>query len=121
MLIDILMGLIDMPTIKGNLILEKDTTYNESLIVEGSIIGKDGVRYNLTVRGDINCWNIVCGNIVCGNINCLDINCGNINCWDIEAYFVLCETMKQKEGSMLKVKNIIESRNSYKQREIKRD
>ena len=29
-----------MPTIHGNLVLEKDTSYDESLIVEGSIIGE---------------------------------------------------------------------------------
>lgn len=87
-------------TIKGNLILEKDTLFPESIVVEGSIIGKDGVRYNLKVNGNIDCWDINCRNINCGDIDCWDINCGdidclNINCWDIDCkgkinYYAVC-------------------------------
>lgn len=129
-----------MPTIKGNLVLEKDTVYDEPLTVEGSICGKDGVRYDLTVRGniqcrditcrDIDCRNITCGNITCGNITCIDIDCGNIDCrninclyidcLDISAGFILCESLKQQDGSKLVAKNVIENRSGYTKKEIKR-
>ena len=33
---------IQMPTIKGNLIMDKDMVFDEDLIVKGSIIGKGG-------------------------------------------------------------------------------
>ena len=139
-----------MTTINGNLELKKDTTYDESLTVSGSIFGKNGVRYNLTVKGDIDCMDINCRNITCGNLNCGDITCGNINCWDIncrnidcrnidcgsidcydincwnincgnlDAYFILCETLKQREGSTLIAKSLTENRSGYKLHEIKR-
>jgi len=93
-------------TIKGNLILKEDTTFNEDLKVEGDILG----NFNLKVIGnidclninckDIDCWNINCGNINCwdidclnincGNIDCLNINCGNIDCWDIDCRNINC-------------------------------
>ena len=124
-----------MTTINGNLELDRDTTYGESLTVNGSIYGKGGNRYNLTVNGDINaasintsninCWDIDCWNIDCLDINCRDIDCGNINCWDIncgniDACFILCETLKQKEGSTLTASSLIENRSVYEQHEIKR-
>lgn len=34
-------------TINGNLVLEKDTVFETSIDVTGSILGKDGNRYNL--------------------------------------------------------------------------
>jgi hypothetical protein len=55
---------INMKIIKGNLILTEDTTFNESIKVEGNIRG----YCNLKVIGDINAW---------------DINARNINAWDI--------------------------------------
>ena len=82
-------------TIKGNLILTKDTVFDESIVVEGSILGKDGFRYDLKVKGDINCYdidcyNIDCHNIVCNNIVCHNIDCLNINCYDIDCYNIVC-------------------------------
>jgi len=78
-----------MITIKGDLILEKDTEYNESLTVEGNISGKDGVRYDLKVKGDINAKNINAW-----DINALDIDALDINAWDINAknidYYAVC-------------------------------
>lgn len=44
--------------IEGNWIMEKDEIINEDLIVKGNILGKDGIRYNLKVAGDINARNI---------------------------------------------------------------
>ena len=75
-----------METIKGNLILKENTTFNEDLKVEGSIIGD----YNLTVLGDINCLNIHCNNIDCNNIDCLDIDCFNIDCFNIDCLDIHC-------------------------------
>jgi hypothetical protein len=85
--------------IKGNLILEKDTTYEEDLKVDGNILGKDGNRYNLTVKGDINAWCINAWDINVGDINAWDINARDINAWDINvgdinardiSYFAVC-------------------------------
>ena len=50
-----------MKTIKGNLILTKDTTFSESIKVEGDIKG----YYNLKVAGNINARNIDARDIVC--------------------------------------------------------
>ena len=72
--------------IHGNLVLEKNTTFDNSIRVEGDIVGKDDKRYNLVVNGSINVWNINAwhinanGNIrATGNINATNIiTCGNI-------------------------------------------
>jgi hypothetical protein len=116
--------------IKGNLELTKDTVFDEPLVVEGSIIGKDGTRYNLTVIGDIDAGDINAENIDAGDINAWDINARDIdagdinaldiNARDIDAYFILCKTLKQKEGSKLIAKNLIEQRSKLEQKEIKR-
>jgi hypothetical protein len=121
-------------TIKGNLILTKDTVFDKSIVVEGSILGKDGDRYTLKVNGNIvcrnidcnaiNCYNIDCYNINCldidcRNIDCLNIDCNNIDCYNISAYFILCESIKQKEGSKLIAKNVITKRSSYERKEQK--
>jgi hypothetical protein len=79
--------------IKGNLILEKDTTYEEDLKVDGNILGEDGTRYNLTVKGNINAWNINALDINAWNIDALDINAWdinarNINAWNINAEYI---------------------------------
>ena len=56
-----------MKTIKGNLIMKKDMIFNGDLKVEGNILGKNGVRYNLKVNG---------------NLNCRNLDCWNLNCWE---------------------------------------
>ncbi len=66
--------------IEGNLILDKDTVFDEELEVHGSIIGKNGNRYNLTVNGNIKAEDIHAGDIHAG-----DIDAGNISAWDISA------------------------------------
>jgi hypothetical protein len=55
-----------MKTIKGDLILTEDTTFNESIKVEGNITGCFDLKVfgNIVCR-DIDCWNIDCRNIVC--------------------------------------------------------
>ena len=66
----------------GDLVLEKDRTFEHSIVVEGNIVGKYGMRYNLVVNGSINAKNINAGNIdAWGNINAR----GNINAWNIDA------------------------------------
>jgi hypothetical protein len=74
-----------MKTIKGNLVLEKDTVFEESINVEGNILGKDGERYNLTVKGDITAWNISAGNISARDISARDISARDISARDITA------------------------------------
>ena len=69
-------------TIKGNLILKKDTIFNESIIVEGNIKG----YYNLKVIGNIDAGNIDAGNIDAGNIKAGNIEAWDIKAWDIDAW-----------------------------------
>jgi len=101
-----------MKIIKGDLILTEDTTFTESIKVEGNIKG----YYNLKVAGNINAWDINArnidawdinagdidarnidawdinaGDIDVGNINARDINAGNINARDIDAMDIICE------------------------------
>ena len=98
-----------MITIKGDLILEKDTEYNESLTVEGKIICKLE-RFSLKVCGNINAWNINARNIDAWNIDasnivyyavCFAYNC--INCLSIKGrrenckHFCLDGEIKIKE------------------------
>ena len=95
-----------MPTIKGDLIMESDTIYTEPLIVEGSIMGKNGARYNLAAEGniiakninartinawkiyarDIDAWNIYAWNIYARDIDAMDINAMDIYARDIDAW-----------------------------------
>jgi hypothetical protein len=74
-----------MKIIQGDLILEDDTTFYESLKVKGNILGKDGNRFSLTVHGNITAGNITAWNITAGNITADDITAGNITAMDIDA------------------------------------
>jgi len=123
-----------MKTIKGNLILKKDTVIKTDLKVEGNIVCEGG-RWNLTVEGNINCGNIDCWNINCGNINCLNIDCWNINCLNIDCLnidcrnidcrnintsFIVCETRKKKSPKAKTIcRNIITGRSKYEKKEVK--
>jgi hypothetical protein len=80
-----------MKTINGNLIMTEDMTFDEDLKVSGNILGKDGERFNLTVKGnlnalDINALDINAFDINARNIDASDINAGNINAWNIDAF-----------------------------------
>ena len=75
-----------MKIIKGDLILTEDTTFNESIKVEGDIKG----NYDLKVIGNIYCTNIDCKNIDCKNIYCTNIYCTNIDCWNIDCWNIDC-------------------------------
>ena len=59
---------------KGDLILKKDTTFEEDLVVEGDIKG----YYNLRVQGNLNCM----------NLNCMDLDCRNLDCMNLNFYAV---------------------------------
>lgn len=106
-----------MKTIKGDLILNKDTKFNESIKVEGDIKG----YYNLVVRGNIICRNIDCLDIDCLDINCRDINCRNINCWDINCRDITCWNIiycnKIKLKNKCIAKNLIKNRYKLKRKE----
>ena len=83
--------------IKGNLILEKDTKFEESIEVEGSITG----YYNLTIIG----------NITAGNINARDIDA-----WDITAgNQIFCEAIKAKKK--IRTRSLIENRSQLEMKE----
>ena len=80
-----------MITIKQDLILTEDTSFAESITVNGNIIG----NYNLKVMGnidardinarDINAWNIDARDINAEKIDARDINARDINAWNIDA------------------------------------
>ena len=81
-----------------DLVLKKGSVFDESIEVEGNIVGKDGERFDLTVRGDINAWNINAG-----DINAWDIKAVDIDALDISYYAVCfaynnisCKTIKGK-------------------------
>ena len=89
-----------MKIIKGDLILTEDTTFTESIKVEGNIKG----YYNLKVAGNINAWDINAGNIDAGNIDAR-----NINAWDIvcekrikarKEYKTICRVFVQDKSSI---------------------
>ena len=71
--------------IADDLILEKDTVYDCDLKVSGNILGKDGNKYSLTVKGNISARNISARNITAGNISAWNITAGNITAGNITA------------------------------------
>ena len=89
--------------IEGNLILDDDTIFDEELEVHGSILGKNGNIYNLTVNGNIkardisawniHAWNITAINIAAGNITANDITARNITAGDIIAMDITAENI----------------------------
>ena len=69
--------------IKGNLILEKDTQFNESIDVRGNIIGINGTQRSLIVKGDIKACNIIVHNLSANNVCAWGIKASNITANDI--------------------------------------
>ena len=109
-----------MKIIKGDLILNKDTTFNESIIVKGSICG----YFDLKVTGniiaedidaeDIDAWNIDAWNIDTKNINARNIDARNIYAEDI----IFCEKrIKKLKDSTTKAKVFIDNRLNLEQKE----
>ena len=68
-----------MTNIKKDLILTEDTTFNESITVEGDIKG----YFNLKVVG---------------NIKAKNIDAWNIDAWDIDAWDIICEKRIKKSN-----------------------
>ena len=73
-----------------NLVLKENTTFDESIEVEGNITCENQ-RWNLKVAGNIdarniNAWNIDAENIDAWNINARNIDAWNINAKDINAW-----------------------------------
>ena len=78
-----------MKVIKGDLVLEKDTVFDEDIKVEGDIVCKNG-------RWNINAWNITAGDITAENITAGDINAWNIDARNIRAWDITCISRKKK-------------------------
>ena len=110
--------------IHGNLVLKKDTTFEHSIHVEGDIVGKKGLKYDLKVKeGDIAALgSVITRHIIARNIEAQNIIAyGNIIAsGDITVDFILCEKLKQPEGKRLECKNLIEKYSTYKWKEVKR-
>jgi hypothetical protein len=83
-----------MKTINGNLIMTEDLTFDEDLKVSGNILGKDGERFNLTVKGNLNARNINAEKIDALKIDALKIDALNIDALNIDAldisYYAVC-------------------------------
>ena len=89
-----------MKTIKGDLVMEKNMTFNEDLVVEGNIFGKNRSKFNLKVFGDLDCFDLNCRNLDCNNLNCwnldgnnldcLNLNGNNLNCLDLDCNNLNC-------------------------------
>ena len=103
-----------MKIIKGDLILAEDTTFEESIKVEGNIICKS-LRKSLKVAGNIDAWDIEAGNINARDIDALNIDALNIDAGDIDAGDIICETRKKKsKTAKTKCRIYIKNRSSYK-------
>ena len=99
-----------MKTIKGDLILTKDTTFSESIKVKGDIKG----YYNLKVAGNIDAWNINAGDINARNIDARNIDAGNINALDI-----ICEKrIKKLKTSKTKCRVYVKNKYSLVRQEV---
>ncbi len=95
--------------IEGDLILEKDTVFDESLEVHGSILGKYGNRYNLKVNGNISAGDIIAMDIIAwditaGNINAKDINAVNIDARNINAINIYAEDIDAEDIDAVDIK-----------------
>ena len=66
--------------------MKKDEIIEESLLVEGNISGKNGNRYNLIVKGDLDCRDLNCRDLDCLNLNCRNLDCFNLNCRDLDCW-----------------------------------
>jgi len=78
------------------LVLEKDTVFEESIEVETSIRCAENNRFSLKVMGNITAGNINAWDINAWDINAWDINARDINAGDINARDIICESRKKK-------------------------
>ena len=86
-----------MKTIKGDLIMEEDMTFKESLNVAGNIFGKDGKRFNLKVEGDLKCRDLKCLDLKCWDLECRDLKCWDLKCRDLKCLDLECRDLKCRD------------------------
>ena len=111
-----------MKTIKGDLVLKKDTEFKESIKVEGNIYGENNRRFNLKVEGNIKCKNINCLDIKCRdidavNIDAADIDAIDIKCRNINCDFIICNKI-ENTGQII-YRGIIKNRFKLERKERK--
>lgn len=123
--------------ITGNVVGDNDKRYN--LTIKGNIKAGSIKVGNINVWDidaanidaiNINAWMINTGNISAVDLNARDINAKDIdagdinaryiNAWNVDAYFIICESLKQKRGSKLVAKMLIDKRNERLQKLITR-
>jgi len=71
---------------EDELVLKEDKTFEESIHVKGSIRCKDGENFNLTVKGNIDAWDIDVGSIDAYDIDVASIDAHDIDAKNIDAY-----------------------------------
>jgi hypothetical protein len=76
--------------IKGDLLMKENMIFTESLIVEGNIFGKNGGRFNLFVKGDLNCLDLNCWDLTCRDLNCWNLTSRDLNCKGNINYYAVC-------------------------------
>ena len=77
-----------MKEIKGDLVLKKDTRFDENIEVEGDIICEGGL-WNLDCR-NLDCWDLNCNNLNCNDLKCWNLTCWNLNCNDLDCRDLTC-------------------------------
>lgn len=94
--------------IKGNLVLEEDMSYRGNLVVEGSVSGTCGSRFNLEVNGDLQ----VSGNVsvskltVTGNIHSgANISARSISALDISACSISANSVRVRDITTCKIRS----------------
>ena len=113
-----------MKIIKGDLILKKYTTFEESIKVEGNIKG----YFDLKVIGNIDALNIDARNINARNIDALDISALDIvaldisaldiSAWNIDAWNIICEKrIKKYEAAKTICRVFIQNKSDLEKKE----
>jgi cytoskeletal protein CcmA (bactofilin family) len=94
--------------IKGDLVLEKDMSYPGNLVVEGSVSGTCGSRFNLEVNGDLR----VSGNVsvrkltATGSIHSdANISARSISALDISACSISANSVRARDITTCKVRS----------------
>ena len=85
-----------MKTINGNLVLEEDTHFTESIHVEGSILGRGGQVFSLMVDGSISAT----GSISARDISAWRISARSISARDISAVDIIYHAFCVAHGSI---------------------
>ncbi len=83
--------------------MESDMTFKENLIVKGNIFGKNGKKFNLEVKGNLEGHNLTCLDLKCHNLDCLDLECENLDCMNL-SYFAVAIAYKSFKCNSVKGK-----------------